>query len=128
MTRALVVHLDPALADVEAAELCEFGYVVELCVGPELQDCPVLRGHGCPRAERADVLVYDLAALRHEEDDREVGAELRALYADKPIVVVAGDRDVGVIEAIEPSEGVVWLHGTATAERLALLVEDALAD
>ena len=128
MTRALVVHLDPALADAEAAELCAFGYVVERCVGPELQDCPVLRGHGCPRAERADVLVYDLAALRHEEDHREVGAELRAIYADKPIVVVVGDPEVGVLEALEPTEGVVWLHGSPTAERLALLVEDALSD
>ena len=95
MTRALVVHLDSATADMAAAALGACGYVVERCVGPELLACPVLSGHGCPRAERADVLVYDLAALRHEEDYREVGGELRALYADKPMVVVAGGPELG---------------------------------
>ena len=44
------------------------------------------------------------------------------------MVVVAGGPELGALEAIEPTDGVVWLHGQATAERLALLVEDALSD
>jgi len=128
VTRALVVHLDPVIAAGETAELCALGYLVERCPGPERCACPVLHGRACPLAERADVLVYDIGSLRHAEEQREVGEELRALYADKPIVVVAGDSEEGAFEAIEPSHGVVWLHGPTTAERLALLVEDALSD
>ena len=128
MTRALVVHLDPAMAAGEAAELCALGYLVERCPGPVRHICPVIHGRACPLAERADVLVYDIAALRHAEDDHAVGDELRALYADKPIVVVAGGAEPGAFEAVEPSHGVLWLRGPTTAERLGLIVEDALSD
>ena len=128
MTRALVVHLDPTVAADEVAELCALGYLVERCAGPARRVCPILHGRACPLAERADVLVYDIAALRFGEDDHEVGDELRALYADKPMVVVAGGAEPGELDPVEPSHGVVWLHGPTTADRLALLVEDALSD
>lgn len=128
MTRALVVHHLPAVGSDEVVALRTLGYLVEQCRGPAACDCPVVHGRSCPLVERADVLVYDVVGLRLERDGRELGAELRALYADKPLVVVAGGAEPGALEAIEPSDGVVWLRGVPEAERLSLGIEEALGD
>ncbi len=128
MTRALVVHHLPATASTQASALRRLGFTVEQCRGPAACDCPVVDGRSCPLVERADVLVYDVAGLRLERDGRELGAELRALYADKPLVVVAGGAEPGALEANEPSDGVVWLRGALDAERLSLGIEEALGD
>jgi hypothetical protein len=128
MTRALVVHRDAMIAAGEAEALRSLGYEVDRCPGPTRRACPLVRGCPCPQAERADVLVYDLASLRFEDDRREVGKELRELYADKPLVVVAGGLEPGALEPVQPSDGVVWLFGPASADRLALIVEDGLAE
>jgi hypothetical protein len=128
MTRALVVHRDARIAAGEADALRSVGYEVDRCPGPLRGMCPLVRGCPCPHAERADILVYDLASLRFEDDRREVGAELRSLYADKPIVVVAEGSEPESLDPVEPTAGVVWLFGPASADRLALVVEEALAE
>lgn len=127
MTRALVVHGDERIAAGEAEALRSLGYEVDRCPGPTRQACPLVRGCPCPRAERADILVYDLDSLRFQEGRRELGEELRELYADKPLVVVAGGSEPGAFEPVEAGDGVVWLFGPASADRLALIVEDGLA-
>jgi hypothetical protein len=127
MTRALVVHGDARIAAGEAEALRSLGYEVDRCPGPTRRACPLVRGCSCPHAERADILVYDLASLRYQADRRELGEELRELYADKPLVVVAGGSAPGALEPVEPGDGVVWLFGPASADRLALIVEDGLA-
>jgi len=63
VTRALVVHHDTSIVEREAALLREAGYVVDTCHGPATSPCPVLESRPCPRAERADVLVYGLDLL-----------------------------------------------------------------
>jgi hypothetical protein len=132
MTRALVVHRDARVAAGEVEALRSLGYDVDRCPGPTRCACPLVRGCPCPRVERADILVYDLASLRFEADRRELGEELRELYADKPLVVLAGGSEPGALEPgalelVEPGDGVVWLFGPASADRLALIVEDGLA-
>lgn len=128
MTRALVVHRDARIAAGEAEVLRSLGYEVDRCPGPTRQACPLVRGRPCPHAEWADILVYDLASLRFEANHREVGEELRELYADKPLVVVAGGIEPGAVDSVQPSDGVVWMFGPASADRLALIVEDGLAE
>jgi hypothetical protein len=127
MTRALVVHRDARVAADEAEALRSLGYEVDRCPGPTRRACPLVHGCSCPHAERADILVYDLASLRFEIDHREIAEELRQLYADKPLVVVAGGLEPGALEPVESRGGVVWLFGPASADRLALIIEDGLA-
>jgi hypothetical protein len=130
MTRALVVHADATIARAELVALAGLGYLVELCPGPDVRTCPVPDGRSCVLADRADVLVYDLASLRHREraDGSELIDELRALYADKPLIVITGDPESGVLEPIPTAEGIVRLDGPPTGERLDELIEEALVD
>ena len=41
---------------------------------------------------------------------------------------MAGGAEPGALEAIEPSDGVVWLRGAPDAERLSFGIEEALGD
>jgi CheY-like chemotaxis protein len=128
MTRTLVVHHDPVVAQYELDSLAALGYSVEICRGPDVLACPLLAGRPCIRAERADILIYDLASLRHERGETQLVDELRALYADKPLIVVTGDVESGELEPVELAEGIVRLDGPITAERLDRLIEEALVD
>jgi len=127
MIRALVVHRDARIAADEAAALRSLGYDVDRCPGPTGRSCPLVHGFPCPHAERADILVYDLVSLRHEEGGREVGEELRSLYADRPLVIVAGGVEQGALDPDDPTDGVVWLFGAPDPDRLADIIEDGLA-
>jgi hypothetical protein len=126
MTRALVVHQDSVIAEYELASLASLGYTVEVCRGPDVLACPLLAGRPCIRTERADILVYDLASLRHERGETQLVDELRALYADKPLIVVTGDAEGGGLDPIELAEGIIRLDGPITAERLDLVIAEAL--
>ena len=128
MTRALVVHRDSVIAEFELDSLVSLGYAVDVCRGPDALTCPVLAGRPCLRTERADVLVYDLASLRHERGESQLVDELRALYSDKPLIVVTGDSESGALEPIQMAEGVIRLDGPITAERLDFVIEEALVD
>ncbi len=128
MTRVLVVHHDISIADHEVASLQALGYEVDRCSGPDRRACPVLAGQPCLRAERADVLIYDLRSLLHERNDLDLVDQLRGLYADKPIVVVGGDPVDDPAAEVEMGVGIVRLRGPVTAERLDEVLEDALAD
>ena len=128
MTRALIVQHDPAVAEEEVVSLSALGYEIERCSGPDRCGCPVVAGRPCLLAEHADILVYDLRSLRYEEHERDLAEQLRELYADKPLVVVVGDGELGTLAPVEMGEGVVRLHGPITAERLDLVLEDALGD
>ena len=88
MTRALVVHLDPAIAAARGGRALRARLRGRALPRSGPRACPVLRGHGCPRAERADVLVYDLASLRSRGGSPRGRRGAARLYADKPIVVV----------------------------------------
>lgn len=130
MTRTLIVHADAAIAAAELAALAGLGYDVEHCPGPEARTCPVVDGRACLLADRADVLVYDLGSLRHRVrvDGPELVDELRALYADKPLIVVTGDTERGALEPVPMGEGILRLDGPITGERLDELIEEALLD
>jgi DNA-binding NtrC family response regulator len=87
MTRVLVVHHDPDIADIQADELRRAGYEVDECAGPRGGGyCPVLHGERCWQANLADVLVYDM----WEVDGRpELIRHLEWLHPEKPVVLTS---------------------------------------
>ncbi len=99
MTRALVVHHDVDVADIEADALRRAGYEVDLCQGPiGGSPCPVLHGEPCWQAEKADVLVYDIWA---SGDGRpELIDELREIHPDKPVVVTSPGMTLDWVETV----------------------------
>jgi len=127
MTRALLVERDPAVAERIAAALAVVGYDVSRCPGPTLACCPVLGGCGCTLVERADVLVYNVADARFASGDVRLSSELRSLYGDRALILLGTDQ-VTPSPAVAPGPGVVRLRGKPDPERLALAIEDALAD
>jgi hypothetical protein len=89
MTRVLVVHHDLGLGGQEADSLRRFGYDVIECGGPTRNRCPVLAGHPCDLAERADVLVYDVWASGDAEGARTLIENIRDIHPETPVVLTS---------------------------------------
>ncbi len=126
MTRVLVVHHDLDLAGQEVDSLRRFGYEVTECGGPTRNVCPVLAGHPCDLAERADVLVYDVWASGDADGSRALIDNLREIHPDTPVVLTAP----GMALSWEESTGrhsVTMLQGQPTGARLHAAIQEALA-
>ncbi len=102
MTRALVVHHDIDIADIEVEDLRKAGYEVDQCAGPSGGGCPVMHGEPCWQVEQADVLVYDVFAAG--DSGRKLVEELRALHPDKPVVLTSGGLLLDWVETDGPRE------------------------
>ena len=102
------------------------GYEVVECGGPTRNVCPVLAGHPCDLAERADVLVYDVWASGDAEGARTLVTNIRDVHPDTPIVLTARARaelggDIG-------PHRVTTLLGQPTGARLDEAIRAALAE
>jgi DNA-binding NtrC family response regulator len=126
MTRVLVVHHDIDLADQEADSLRRFGYDVVECGGPTRNACPVLAGHPCDLAERADVLVYDAWASGDAEGARALIDNIRDIHPDTPVVLTSSGLHLSW-EASRGPHAVTALDGQPTGERLHAAIRTALA-
>lgn len=127
MTRGLVVSSDIDTLRREIVALRACGYEVMSCPGPGEADCPLLRGRPCPRAERADVLLYDRTIAEATTGGRILLTELRALYADKPLILAEPDRALPASDRLV-DHGVWRVLGAPGAEGLELTLEEALGD
>ncbi len=140
MTRTLVVHHDASIAEREIVILRAAGYLVDGCAGPSMTRCPVLDGRPCPKAERADVLIYDLGLAPDSHAFRRFIEALRALYGDKALVLSSDaahapilereDREPGMRDTRRggPSRGIVRLVGRPSPQALEEAIEEALGD
>jgi hypothetical protein len=127
MTRGLVVSSDLDTLSREIVALRTCGYEVVSCPGPAEVDCPVLRGRACPRAERADVLLYDRDVAEAPHGDRILLTELRELYADKPLILAEPDRALPLADRLV-DDGLWRVLGAPGGEGLELTLEEALGD
>ncbi len=125
MSTVLVVHHDIDLADQEAESLRRFGYTVEQCSGPTANRCPVLAGHPCTLAERADVLVYDAWASGDAEGAKLLVEGLRDIHPDVPIVLTVPGLGLDWMEDEGPHR-VVTLTGQPTGARLHDAIQQAV--
>jgi len=123
MTRALVVHHDIDLADVEVEDLRKAGYEVDQCAGPMGGGCPVMHGEPCWQVDKADVLVYDVYAAG--DQGRKLVEELRLLHPGKPVVLTSGGMLLDWVETDGPNE-VTPALGAPDQGVLAAAVEAAL--
>jgi DNA-binding NtrC family response regulator len=126
MTRVLVVHHDPDMADQEADSLRRLGYTPIQCAGPSYWSCPILAGEPCPAVTDADVLVYDVWSTGSSESGKVLIEELRELHPDIPLVVVDQGMALNWVET-EGVHNVTPVTGAPTGERLAAAIEEALA-
>ena len=126
MTRVLLVHHDIDLADQETDSLRRRGYEVLQCIGPIGASCPILSGHACGLAERADVLVYDAWATGEPDGARRLIEGLREIHPDVPVVLCACGIEPDWID-VGGSHCVTPLVGAPTGVRLAEAIESALA-
>ena len=126
MTRVLVVHHDLDLAGQEADSLRRFGYDVIECGGPTRNRCPVLAGHSCDLAERADVLVYDVWASGDAEGARTLIENIREIHPETPVVLTSPGLQLSWEESIG-SHAVTPLLGQPTGARLHEAIQTALA-
>ena len=126
MTRVLVVHHDLELAGQEVDSLRRFGYDVIECGGPTRNRCPVLAGHPCDLAERADVLVYDVWASGDAEGARTLVHNIRDLHSDTPVVLTSPGLALTWEETSGP-HGVTVLVGQPTGARLHGAIQAALS-
>ena len=124
MTRVLIVHHDPDMADHEADSLRRRGYTAIECSGPNYQSCPILSGRECPAIADADVLVYD--AFSASSDSERLIAQIREFHPGVPLVLVDQGMPLSWIETAG-AHSVTPLVGVPTGERLASAVEHALA-
>jgi hypothetical protein len=125
MTRVLVVHHDLDLAGQEVDSLRRLGYDVTECGGPTRNVCPVLAGHPCDLAERADVLVYDAWASGDAEGSRVLIENIRDIHPDTPVVL----SSPGLALSWEADTGphrVITLVGQPTGARLHEAIQTAL--
>jgi len=125
MTRVLVVHHDLDLAGQEVDSLRRFGYDVIDCSGPTKNRCPVLAGHPCDLAEKADVLVYDVWASGDADGSQKLIENIRDIHPDTPVVLTSP----GLQQAWEESSGphaVTTLTGQPTGARLHEAIQEAL--
>ncbi len=127
MTRVLVVHRDPAVAEQMAASLRGAGYETELCGGPEREPCPVIADMPCPLVDRADVLVYDAWVAGDAAGGQRLVTELREVYADLPVVLTSVDQSVGWA-ALEGLHRVIPLGSRPSDTDLIEAIELALSD
>jgi hypothetical protein len=127
MTHVLVVHHDLDMAGQETDSLRRLGYEVTECAGPTWNVCPVLAGHPCDLAERADVLVYDVWASGDAEGSRVLIENIREIHPDTPVVLTSP----GLALSWEESAGVhrvTTLLGQPTGARLHEAIQTALAE
>jgi hypothetical protein len=125
MTRVLVVHHDLDLAGQEVDSLRRFGYDVIDCSGPTKNRCPVLAGHPCDLAEKADVLVYDVWASGDADGSQKLIENIRDIHPDTPVVLTSP----GLQQTWEESSGphaVTTLTGQPTGTRLHEAIQQAL--
>jgi DNA-binding NarL/FixJ family response regulator len=125
MTRVLVVHHDLDLAGQEVDSLRRFGYDVVECGGPTRNRCPVLAGHACDLAERADVLVYDVWASGDAEGSRTLIENIRDIHPDTPVVLTSPGLALSWEES-SGAHGVTILLGQPTGARLDAAIREAL--
>jgi hypothetical protein len=126
MTRVLVVHHDLELAGQEADSLRRFGYEVIECGGPIRNRCPVLAGHPCDLAERADVLVYDAWASGDAEGARTLIKNIREVHAHTPVVLTTPGLALSW-EETTGSHAVTVFLGQPNGARLHEAIQTALA-
>lgn len=127
MTRVLVVHHDLDLAGQEVDSLRRLGYEVTECGGPTRNRCPVLAGHPCDLAERADVLVYDAFASGDAEGARLLVETIRELHPEAAVVITSPGLELSW-EASSGPHAVTTLRGQPTGARLHEAIQVALAE
>ena len=125
MPRVLVVHHDLDLAGQEADSLRRFGYDVTECSGPTRNLCPVLAGHPCDLAERADVLVYDVWASGDAEGSQTLIDNIRDLHPDTPVVLTSPGLSLSWEVSTGP-HAVTMVTGQPTGARLHEAIQTAL--
>ena len=126
MTRVLVVHHDLDLAGQEVDSLRRYGYDVIDCSGPTRNRCPVLAGHPCDLAERADVLVYDVWASGDTDGSKTLIENIRDIHPDTPVVLTSPGLNLSWEEGQGP-HGVTMLTGQPTGARLHEAIQAAFA-
>jgi DNA-binding NtrC family response regulator len=126
MTRVLVVHHDPDIADQEVDSLRRAGYSVQQCAGPTYGPCPVLERRPCPAVEESDVLVYDVWSSGDSDSGRKLIEELREQHPEIPVVLTAPGMELDWVET-SGVHAIVPLVGIPTGARLRAAVEEALA-
>ena len=124
MTRVLVVHHDLDLAGQEVDSLRRLGYEVTECSGPTRNVCPVLAGHPCDLAERADVLVYDVWASGDLDGSRALIENIRDLHPETPVVLTSPGLPLDWEEETG-THAVTTLTGQPTGERLHAAIQNA---
>lgn len=125
MTRVLVVHHDPDMADQQSDWLRQAGFTVNECAGPQHGSCPVLRGEHCVAVDESDVLVYDVWASGDTESEQALIEGLRELHPEIPIVLTAPGMEFSWVETTGIHR-VVPVEGALTAARLRDAVARAL--
>ena len=126
MTRVLVVHHDLEMAGQEVDSLRRFGYEVTECGGPTRNRCPVLAGHPCDLAERADVLVYDAWASGDAEGARTLIENIRDIHPETPVVLTSPGLALSWEETSGP-HAVTTVIGQPTGARLHEAIQASLA-
>ena len=126
MTRVLVVHHDLDMAGQEVDSLRRFGYEVTECGGPTRNRCPVLAGHPCDLAERADVLVYDAWASGDAEGARVLIENIRDIHPETPVVLTSPGLALSWEETSGP-HAVTTVVGQPTGARLHEAIQASLA-
>jgi hypothetical protein len=126
MTRVLVVHHDLDLAGQEVDSLRRFGYDVIECGGPTRNRCPVLAGHRCDLAARADVLVYDVWASGDAEGAKTLIENLREIHPDTPVVLTSPGLQLSWEETVG-RHAVTPMLGQPTGARLHEAIQVALS-
>jgi hypothetical protein len=127
MTRVLVVHHDLDLAGQETDSLRRLGYQVTECAGPTRNHCPVLAGHPCDLAERADVLVYDVWASGDADGSKALIENIRDLHPDTPVILTSPGLGLAWEEESGPHR-VTHLDGQPTGARLHEAIQSVLRE
>ena len=125
MTRVLVAHHDLDMAGQEVDSLRRFGYEVTECGGPTRNRCPVLAGHPCDLAERADVLVYDAWASGDAEGARTLIENIRDIHPETPVVLTSPGLALSWEETSGP-HAVTTVLGQPTGARLHEAIQASL--
>lgn len=127
MTRVLIVHRDPAVAERLAADLRGAGYEAERCSGPQHVPCPVLDQLPCSLVDWADVLIYDAWVAGSADGGRQLVVDMRETYPDLPVILTSVDESLDWVETEGPHR-VTALPGIADGEAVVAAVEAALTE
>jgi len=125
MTKVLVVHRDPDMADQEADWLRRDGFTVIQCSGPTYGPCPVMSGQDCPAVDEADVLVYDVWASGDSEYEKALIERIRDAHPGTPMVLTAPGLEFDWVET-KGTHAVIPIEGALTSARLRAAVDEAL--